>query len=82
MIEVFSDLPEALENNFNLPFRCNFKPNSSLPILPNIRTNEKIDVDQELINLASKGLKEKFNEYILKKKSDQINKKNIAIFKK
>ena len=26
MSKLFSDLPEALENNYNLPFRCNFKP--------------------------------------------------------
>ena len=26
MSELFSDLPEALENNYNFPFRCNFKP--------------------------------------------------------
>ncbi len=27
MIKLFSDLPEALENNFNLPYKCSFKPN-------------------------------------------------------
>ena len=26
MSELFSDLPEALENNYNFPFRCSFKP--------------------------------------------------------
>ena len=26
MKELFSDLPEALENNYNFPFRCNFRP--------------------------------------------------------
>ena len=26
MYELFSDLPEALENNFNLPLRCSYRP--------------------------------------------------------
>ena len=56
MEKIFYDLPEALENNFNFPFMCNFKPQTSSPILPNIRTIKNIDVYQELINLASKGL--------------------------
>ena len=36
MSELFSDLPEALENNYNFPFRCSFRPLFSKPILPNI----------------------------------------------
>ena len=82
MIEIFSDLPEALENNFNFPFKCNYKPKPSLPILPNIRVSKDIDVDQELINLATKGLKEKFNKYVFKQNSDQENKNNLEIYNK
>ena len=47
MIKIFSDLPEALENNFNFPFKCNYKPKHSLPIFPNIKTRKDIDIDQE-----------------------------------
>ncbi len=82
MIEIFSDLPEALENNFNFPFKCNYKPKSSLPILPNIRVSKDIDVDQELLNLATKGLKEKFNKYVFKQNSDQENKNNLENYNK
>jgi len=82
MIEIFSDLPEALENNFNFPFKCTYKPKPSLPILPNIRTSKDIDVDQELINLATKGLKEKFNKYVFKQNFDQENKKNLNTYNK
>jgi len=82
MIEIFSDLPEALENNFNFPYKCSYKPKASLPILPNIRTSKDIDVDQELINLATKGMKEKFNKYVFKQNSDQENKKNLNIYNK
>ena len=59
MIEVFKDLPEALENNFNLPFRCSFKPNFSKPILPRISSSEK-DLNEMLKQLSFEGLKEKF----------------------
>ncbi len=59
MIELFSDLPEALENNFNLPYRCSFKPNFSKPILPSISSSEK-DSNDMLRHLSIEGLKEKF----------------------
>ncbi len=59
MIEVFKDLPEALENNFNLPFRCSFKPNFSKPILPSISSSEK-DPNEMLKQLSFDGLKDKF----------------------
>ena len=29
MSKLFADLPEALENNYNFIFRCNFRPFSS-----------------------------------------------------
>ncbi len=59
LIEVFKDLPEALENNFNLPFRCSFKPNFSKPILPRISSSEK-DPNEILKQLSIEGLKDKF----------------------
>ncbi len=70
MIEVFRDLPEALENNFNLPFRCSFKPNFSKPILPNISSSEK-DPNEMLKKLSFEGLKDKF------KLISDIDQKNI-----
>ena len=59
MIELFNDLPEALENNFNLPIRCSFKPNFSKPILPRISSTEK-DPNEILRQLSSEGLIDKF----------------------
>ena len=75
MIELFKDLPEALENNFNLPFRCSFKPGSSKPILPNISSSEK-DANEMLKQLSNAGLKEKFEsainlDYKTKKQSEE-----------
>ena len=61
MVELFKDLPEALENNFSLPYRCNYRPLPSKPILPNISDND-IDTNQALINESLNGLKEKFEK--------------------
>ena len=44
MLDLFKDIPEALENNFNLPYRCSFRPVTSKPILPNISSSSNLDV--------------------------------------
>ena len=55
MSEIFKDLPEALENNYNLPYRCDFRPITSKPILPNIITNT-VSVDDKLKKDSFDGL--------------------------
>ena len=50
MSSLFSDIPEALENNFNLPFRCNFRPQFSKPVLPNISSKKGGSADEILKN--------------------------------
>ncbi len=60
MIELFSDIPEALENNYNFPLRCSFRPVSSDPILPNISSEKDGNADQILKKNSFDGLKEKF----------------------
>ena len=72
MNELFSDLPEALENNFNFPFRCNFKPEFSKPVLPNISSDKGGNADEILTNDSVEGLKDKFINYFNK----DINKIN------
>jgi DNA polymerase-3 subunit alpha len=41
MLDLFSDLPEALENNYNFPYRSSFRPLFSKPILPNISSSDE-----------------------------------------
>jgi len=60
MKELFADLPEALENNYNFPFRCNFRPFFSKPILPNISSDKEGNADEILKKNSLEGLKEKF----------------------
>ena len=52
--KLYSDIPEALENNYNFPLRFNFKPKKSRPILPSIASNESGSPEEELSKLAKK----------------------------
>ena len=70
MTEIFKDLPEALENNYNLPYRCNFRPVPSKPILPNI-SSDTIDINDKLKKDSLNGLEKKF------KTDRDLNKKTI-----
>ena len=60
MSKLFADLPEALQNNYNLPFRCSFRPETSDPILPNISSEKGGDANEILLKDSEIGLKEKF----------------------
>ena len=62
MSELFADLPEALENNYNFPLRCNFRPLFSNPILPNISSEKGGNADDLLKKDSLNGLKVKFNK--------------------
>ena len=57
MTELFADLPEALENNYNFPLRCNFRPLFSNPILPNISSEKGGNADDILKKDSLHGLK-------------------------
>ncbi len=62
MSELFADLPEALENNYNFPIRCSFRPLFSKPILPNISSEKGGNADEILRSESNEGLKEKFEK--------------------
>ena len=66
MYELFSDIPEALENNYNFPYRCSYKPSFSKPILPNISSEKDGNADDILKKNSLTGLKDKFIK-VLKK---------------
>ena len=71
MNELFSDLPEALQNNYNLPLRCSFRPISSKPILPNISSEKDGNADHSLATYSEEGLVSKFVN-IFKVSKDKI----------
>ena len=70
MYELFADLPEALENNYNLPMRCSFRTLPSNPILPNISSDKSGNADQTLNTESKSGLLEKLSkEFNIKKEN-------------
>ncbi len=74
MNKLFLDLPEALENNYNLPLRCSFRPISSKPILPNISSEKSGNADQALTSYSQEGLINKFiNIFKIPKDKIQTN---------
>jgi len=79
MSTLFSDLPEALENNFNLPYRCNFRPKFSKPVLPNISSEKEGSADEILKKDSLEGLKEKFLK-IFKIDNNNLN-ENVEFIK-
>ena len=52
MYKLFSDLPEALKNNYNLPLRCSYRPTPSKPLLPNIGSKEDFTKLQKAIDFS------------------------------
>ncbi len=76
--KLYSDIPEALENNYNFHLRFNFKPKKSKPILPSISSEESSSAEEELSKLANQGLKNRLEKFIFKKNNirskDQIKK--------
>ena len=73
MMELFSDLPEALENNFNLHLRCSYRPSSSKPLLPNISSKKNLSSDDILKKEVEEGLKFRLELDFEKKNDDKIN---------
>ncbi len=94
MTELFSDIPEALENNYNLPLRCSYRPKNSKPLLPKLGTKDSFSADDILRKEAKQGLEirlnhnryisdtNKVNEYIrrLQHEIDIICKMNYASY--
>ena len=70
MTQLFADLPEALENNYNFPLRCNFRPLFSNPILPNISSEKGGNADDVLKKDSFHGLRIKFDKVFGIKSND------------
>ena len=46
---LFKDIPEALENNYNFPKRFSFKPKKTKPKLPSLILQKNNSVEKELL---------------------------------
>ena len=56
MVELFSDLPEALENSVEIAKRCNLSITLGTNYLPNFPTPQGITLDELLCQEAARGL--------------------------
>ena len=66
MAKLFADLPEALTNNYNLPYRCSYRPTYSKPILPNLSSDEDGNADTKLNYDSIEGLKKNLLKFFVK----------------
>ena len=82
MNDLFSDLPEALENNKNFPYLVNFRPQASEPVLPDISINEGKKADESLINDSNQGLILKFKKIFNMPEKNLNNNKKYLSYKK
>ncbi len=82
MKKLFQDIPEALENNYNLPYRCNFRPHTSKPILPNIATDKSKNANEILKEESEKGLIKNFKKFFNKTEEEIKTDKQCEIYKK
>ena len=66
---LYKDIPEAIENNYNFPFRFSYKLKKLQPNLPSIKISSNLSENDELLSLSKTGLKNRLENFILKKKN-------------
>ncbi len=61
--DLYHDIPEALENNYNFPKRFNFKLKKSKPKLPSLKLKTKNTSEEELFLQAKIGLDNRLKSF-------------------
>ena len=67
---LFKDIPEALENNYNFPKRFSYKPKKTKPKLPSLILEKNNTVEEELLAQAQYGLENRLKNFILPKNTE------------
>ena len=62
--KLYSDIPEALINNYNFPYRFNFKLKTSKPVLPSLKITNNRTEEEELLSLTKNELKHRLEKFI------------------
>ena len=73
--DLFKDIPEALENNYNFPKKFSFKPKNTKPILPSLELGKNKTAEEELLTQAQSGLDNRLKNFIFLKNKDKDFKK-------
>jgi len=74
MVELFSDIPSALQNSVSIAYRCNFSFELGKNYLPNFPIPNNIKINDYLFNEAQNGLKKRL-EVLFSDKAIQKQKK-------
>jgi DNA polymerase-3 subunit alpha len=75
-LELFKDLPDALENNKNFKYKVNFFPKKNSPLLPSFVEDGR-DVNEYLKEKAHAGLNERLQKFILPDLNQNEDKDNV-----
>ena len=78
--QLYNDIPEALENNYDFPIRFSFKPKKSKPMLPSILNENKISAVDQLTKFAKEGLDIRLKNFIYKKNQDKSQEEIRSIY--
>ncbi len=73
--DLFKDIPEALENNYNFPKKFNFKPKNTKPILPSLSLGKNKTAEEELLIQAQLGLDNRLKNFIFLKNKNEDHEK-------
>ncbi len=77
MVELFKDLPEAIENTVKIAQRCSFVLKFRDPILPRFDTGEGRTEEEELIKQSEDGLKWRLEKYVFTADNTDEEKEDI-----
>ncbi len=66
--KLYSDIPEALDNNYSFPYRFSYKVKKSKPVLPSIQISNTRNENEELTFQSNKGLAKRLEAFISKNK--------------
>ena len=79
MHELFSDIPEIVENNYNVAISCSYYPKEVTPKLPKFKNNLNLSESQLLIKISKSGLSKKIEENKIQEKKQYENRLNFEI---
>ncbi len=72
---LFKDIPEALENNYNFPKKFSFKPKNTKPVLPSLSLGKNKTAEEELLTQARLGLDSRLKNFIFLKNMNKDHEK-------
>jgi len=72
MIELFKDLPEAIQNTAKIAARCNFEFPTSGHFLPNYEPPQGVSLEEHLEKVAKDGFQDQMKILAGKKKGDEL----------